>query len=112
MSYGLKSVTKQCTKKILEQMENSFYEVYIKEEESLIGIFCSIKNKDKNIPVIIINKYINLVNIGGTIKISINNDCKILKLGDVKYHNKEYNISLLEVIENKDVNINYHIYYK
>ena len=89
-------------------MENSFYKVFIKEE-SLMGIFCQIKYKDKNIPIIIINKYINFVNISKTIKVSVNNNCKIIKLGDIKYYNKEYNISMLEIIENKDDNINYRI---
>ena len=87
-------------------MENSFYKVYIKEERALLGIFIHIKYKNKNIPVIIINKYINFVNISKTIKVSVNNNCKIIKLGDIKYYNKEYNLSMLEIIENKDDNIN------
>ena len=37
----------------------------------------------------------------------LNNELKIINLGNVKYHNKEYNITILEIIENKNININY-----
>ena len=107
MAGSLKPVTKQSTKKILNQMENSFYKININEEKSFIGIFSHFKNKNINIPVLIINKYIKYENIDKSIKVLINNNYKIINLGDVKYHNKEYNITILEIIENKNNNINY-----
>ena len=103
----LKPVTKQNTQKILNQMENSFYKININGEISIIGIFTHIKNQDINLPVIIINKYIKFEKIEESVKLFINNDYKIINLGDAKYHNKEYNITILEIIENKNININY-----
>ena len=107
MAGSLKPVTKQCTKKILNQMENSFYKININEGKSIIGIFSHFKNKNINIPVLIINKYIKYENIGKSIKVFINDDYQIIRLGNVKYHNEEYNITILEIIENKNININY-----
>ena len=100
MAGSLRPVTKQCTKKILNQMENSFYKININDEKSLLGIFIHFKNENINIPVLIINKYIKFENI-------INDDYQIIRLGNVKYHNEEYNITILEIIENKNININY-----
>ena len=107
MAGSLKPVTKQCTKKILDQMENSFYKININNEISIIGIFTHIKRQDMNIPVIIMNKYIKFEKIDKSVKVFINNDYKMVKLGNVKYHNKEYNITILEIIEDKNININY-----
>ena len=88
-------------------MENSFYKININEEKSLLGIFSHFKNDKINIPVLIIDKYIKFENIDKSIKVFINNERKIINLGNVKYHNKEYNITILEIIENKNNNINY-----
>ena len=52
-------VTKKCTQKILDQMNNNFiYKINVTEEKFLIGFICKIKNKNKKIPVMIINNYI------------------------------------------------------
>ena len=103
MAGSLKPVTKQCTKKIWNQMENSFYTISVGDKKSIIGIFTYIKSKNLNIPILIINKYIKYENIAKYIKVLINDDCKTMNLGDIKYHNKEYNITILEIIENKNI---------
>ena len=51
-------VTKQCTQKILYQMNNSFYKINEQDGKFDIGFFCYIKFKEKNIPIVIINRYI------------------------------------------------------
>ena len=107
MAVFQKPVTKQCTKNILKQMENTFYKIYINGETSFIGIFCYIKYKKINIPVLIINKYIQFEYINQTIRVMIKNDFNTIRLGEIKYNNKEHNITILEIIENKKVNINY-----
>ena len=53
---SLKPITKQCTKKrILKQMENSFYKIITNEGKVGIGCFSNIKSKNINIPVLIID---------------------------------------------------------
>ena len=102
------AVTKQCTKIILEQMNNSFYKINEKEGNFDIGYFCHIKSQIKIIPVIIINKFLTKEEFDkNTITISTNNGIKIIKLGDKKYRNKNYNITILEVKELKDYNLNF-----
>ena len=102
-----KPVTKQCIKNILKQMGNTFYKIYINGESSFTGIFCYIKYRKINIPVLIINKYIKFEYINQTIRVMIKNDFITIRLGEIKYNNKEHNITILEVIENKNVHINY-----
>ena len=102
-----KPVTKQCTKKIYDQMENSFYKIIDKDGNFGIGIFCYIKNIDKNIPAIIINnpkideKHHNIINISKG-----KNNTKI-QLLNRRYINKECNIIILEIKEHKEYKIDY-----
>ena len=90
-----KPVTKQKTKKILEQMDNLFFK--INEENENIGIFCNIKYKNKKIPVVITNNHMSS---DDYINVSINKKKKKIEIGDVIYNNKEYNYSILEIKEN------------
>ena len=48
----LKSVTKECHEKILDQMNNSICIIKGKDDKNEIGLFCNIKYKNQNIPVI------------------------------------------------------------
>ena len=104
-----KPVTISNTEKILNQMHNSIYEIDEAEEE--FGIFCKIKYKKENIPVLIssfkvINeKYIQKYN--NKIKVSINNEIKTIELGNIKYLNEEYDLSIVEIKDNGLNNINY-----
>ena len=107
MEGSLKPVSKQSTHKILSQMENSFFKIDINGDKSIIGIFTKIKHENINIPILIINKYIKYENISKSINVFLNNDSKTISLGKIKYHNKEYNITILEIIENKNINVNY-----
>ena len=50
-----KPIKKKCIEKILYQMNNTVYKIKEKNEKNKYCFFCSIKNKNKNIPVIIVN---------------------------------------------------------
>ena len=103
-------VTKQSTKKILEQMDNSIYKINTKNGKYDIGIFCKIKIRNVNIPVFItsfkIFKEKNILE-NNKIKVSIGNKIEIITLGDKKYFNEELDISVLEIKENKNNKISY-----
>ena len=100
-----KSMSNLCLGKILDQMNKSLYKINEKEGKFEIGFFCHIQIKEKtiqkNIPVLIINNYVRLDDYIDEIKISFNKGTKIIKLGDTKYQNKDYNMTLLEIKENK-----------
>ena len=83
-----KSITKQRTKIIYNQMNDSFYKIQGKDDKLGIGFFCNIKIKDKNILVLVTNyhliddKYIEN-NFG--IKTKINNELNIVKFGNKNF---------------------------
>ena len=91
-----KPVTKQITKKILDQMDTLFFK--INEENKNIGIFCNLKYKNKIVPVVIIN---NQMIKDDYINISINKKKKKIEIGDIIFKNEEYNFSVLEIKENE-----------
>ena len=93
----------KCIWKISDQMSNSFCKI----NEYDIGFFCHIKYYDEKIPVMIINNYIRDKDYNGTIEVIMNNKHKKIELGNVRYKNKEYNISILEIKENKNEKYNF-----
>ena len=95
-----KPVTKKSTQKILEQMNNTFYE--IDEKKEIYGFFCFIKYKNKKIPILIINKYINNEDMEDSINVTINN--KRIELIDLLYNNIDYNISIILINKNNIIN--------
>ena len=100
-----KSVTKRCTQTILDQMNNNYiYKIQEKDGNFSNGFFCNIKYQNKNIPVVIINKYIIKDDI---INLFINNDIKKIKLGKTIIIDDEYNISIIEIQKSVGYNINY-----
>ena len=95
-----KSITKRCLEKILDQMNNSLYRVNEKDGKFETGFFCYIQNKQKPIPTLIINNYNKLNDYKDNIKVSLNNESMTLELGETKYYNKDYKMTLLEIKEN------------
>ena len=93
----------KCIWKISDQMSNSFCKI----NEYDIGFFCHIKYYDEKIPVMIINNYIRDKDYNGTIEVIMNNKPKKIELGNVRYKNKEHNISILEIKENKNEKYNF-----
>ena len=107
-----KSVTKSQTQIIFNQMNNSFYKIQGKDNKFGIGVFCKIKIKNKNI-LALVTKY-NLIDEiyieqNNGIKIIINNELNLIKFGDkrLKYINKELDLTVIEIKENKKFKINY-----
>ena len=109
-----KPVTKECTKKILEQMNNMnnlIYGIYDKNNQQLgTCFFCFIKYNYIKIPVMIVSyqkiiKY--LLNNSKGVDISINNELFFIEFGNAKYLNKNYDLLIIQIKENKDIHINY-----
>ena len=98
-----KSVTKQCHKNILDQMNNSIYDIKNKKEK---GLFCYIKINHNKIPVLIINKYINNDEYLNNINVSINKKDINIEIDDIIYKDKINNISIIK-IKNDNKNIKY-----
>ena len=107
-----KSVTKSQTQIIFNQMNNSFYKIQGKDNKFGIGVFCKIKIKTKHIFVLMTNYNIIdeiYVEQNNGIKIIINNEINLIKLGDkrLKYINKEINLTVIEIKESKKFKINF-----
>ena len=103
-----KSTTKQCTQTILNQMNLNFmYKINEKEGKFSLGFFCHIKNKNKKIPIIVINNHIFDEENKDIINVSLNDKVKEIKLGNTKYRNKEFNISMVEIKEDEEYNFNF-----
>ena len=104
-----KPVSKLCTKIIFSQMNGAIYKIKIEqmEESKGIGFFCYINFKSKNIPVLITNtKIINeeYLENNNQIKISLNKGFKTIELCENKYINKEYDLSIIEIKDDKSLN--------
>ena len=101
-----KPMTKHCTKKLIDQMEKYLYKLNEKEETYEIGFFCHINHQNKKIPVLITNNNI-LDDKNDLINISLNDITSNVKLGKTKYINTNYNLTIIEIEEKKDYNINF-----
>ena len=102
-----KPMTKQCINKILSQIDNSFYKIKNNNKKSEIGIFCLIKYKNKQLPVLVATyELINekyLAN-NNNIDISLNNEFMPIEFGNTKYLNKQYDLSVIEIKQNNKIN--------
>ena len=102
-------LSQTCLKKILTQTNNSIYQIYRNDGKTKLGIgfFCYIKYEKKEIPVAIINNYeFNKEDID-SIKIYKENDEKEIKLGNIRIKNKEFNLTVIEIEDNKKIKIDY-----
>ena len=119
------SISKQCTKTILDQMNKSLYKIEYEKGKFHTGFFCHIKYENKNIPVLITNYQALYIEKNKEIHVTSNNETISIELGDIKYFNKIYDLSILQIKENKNINKiyffeldenvyknNYEIYYK
>ena len=98
------SISEECTRKILNQMENSIYLIKGKEKELNLGFFCHIKYNNKDIPVLITSyQIINERYLSNNDKINIINNKEIIEInfGKAKYLNKELDLSVIEIKENE-----------
>ena len=102
------AISYDCTKTIIEQMEKYICKIKISETTGT-GFFCKIPFPDKNnmLSVFITNNHLINEEILYTKDINIDlyvyeeNDIIKLKLNDrIKYTNKEYDITIIEIKEN------------
>ena len=110
MSEHSKPVTRDCTKKILDQMDNSICIIKGKEGIFGFGFFFHINYGKENIPVML-TKYQTIDDIylesHDSIWVSMNQKQKRIEFGFTKYINKEYDLSIIEIKENKSLNIKF-----
>ena len=93
--------------KILDQMNNSFYQIINNRRTEGNAFFCHIKHKNKWIPVLISNSHsFNNMNIK-TINVSKNNILKTFEVGDTIYINLEYDLSIIQIKDNFNEEINF-----
>ena len=99
------------TKKILYQMENCICKIYNNDGGKGTGFFCKIVYNNYNIPVMITNNHIideKYIKENKSINITLNDDniTKIIILNDnrIKYTNKEYDITIIEINSEDEIN--------
>ena len=107
-----KSISKRRTKIIYDQMNGSFYKIIGTNNKYGIGIFCKIIMNNKDILVLMTNYHLideDYIENNSGIRIKINNELIHIKFGDkrLNYTNKEYDLSIIEIKENKKIKINY-----
>ena len=105
MSLHIKPISIECTKIIIKQMKNSLYSIKTPDEKIGMGLFCYIQCHNKKVPVLITNNHIINEECDETLKILINKNYKDLQLGNSRYKNKEYDLAVLEIKENKNDNL-------
>ena len=106
-------ISYECTKKIVEQMERNICEINVGKNKGT-GFFCKIPfpKQDNMLPVLITNNHIidegllNQENI--KIKIDIKEEENIKEIinnnNRMKYTNEEYDITIIEIKEEDDIN--------
>ena len=100
MEKYLKSVSKECLEKILEQMNNSICTIQGKDGKNETGVFCLMRYYNENIPTLLIKNNINNNDYKDKIKVSLNNNNnKIIGIKNKIYKNYYYNISIIELEE-------------
>ena len=102
MAECVKLISKHCTQKILEQMNNCFNKI---KETNNICFFTKIKIKNIIIPVIITSyQIINNIANNNKINVYINNELIKIELGKIKYFNKDYELAIIQIKENNKIN--------
>ena len=97
-----KSVTKECHEKILDQLNNSFYEIKNDEGKCGMGFFCKIKYDENKIIPVLITAY-KLINedYHTNIDVLINKEYIKIEFGSINYINKNLDLSIIEIKENE-----------
>ena len=105
-----KPITYECTKKIIEQMNKNICKIEIGDNRGT-GFFIQLSYNNKILKLFITNNHIInediLYNNNENIKIKIKNenDYKYINLNNRnKYTNKEYDITIIEIKEEDEIN--------
>ena len=101
-------ITEKQKQNIKNQIENSFCEIEVNENEHLIGFFCyiPIQNEINLLPALIINKFIEKEK--DKITIYKNNNCLSLSIDKERkiFSIKEYNITFFEIKKDDNLDMN------
>ena len=96
-------ISYECTKKIIEQMEKNIFKIKIGKKQAT-GFFCKIPYNNKIVLMTnnhVIDENINEINI----KIKEEKESRIINLKNrIKYTNKEYDITIIEMNEKDNIN--------
>ena len=96
-------ISYECTKKIIEQMEKNIFKIKIGKKQGT-GYFCKIPYNNKIVLMTnnhVIDENINEINI----KIKEEKESRIINLNNrIKYTNKEYDITIIEMNEKDNIN--------
>ena len=96
-------ISYECTKKIIEQMEKNIFKIKIGKKQAT-GFFCKIPYNNKIVLMTnnhVIDENINEINI----KIKEEKESRIINLNNrIKYTNKEYDITIIEMNEKDNIN--------
>ena len=103
-----KPVTRETHKKISDYLDNSIYQIKVSEDKYGIGFFCSLKFHGKQIFVLITNyQTVNedyLKNLD-YIDVLINQESIKVEFNGIYYFEKQLDLSVIEIIENKRIKI-------
>ena len=101
-----KPVSLQSTEKIVEQMKNNICKINLLDGSKGTGFFCKISYNNNFFPVFITNNHVineEILEKQNKILISMNKKQMELELKNkIKYTNKEYDITIIEIKENRD----------
>ena len=100
-------ITKSSMEIILEQMTNSVCLINNKKGSYELGFFVNFIYKKEKIKMLITRYDIMDGYNENILNIIFKNENKKIQIGNKRYLNKEYNISIIEIIENKNDNIKF-----
>ena len=87
-------------------MENSFYKIKKNESDFEFAYFSYIKYKIEKIPVLITKSDL-IKEIDNKLELTINNETKIINIGDFRYKNKEFDVEIIKIEKNQVDIINF-----
>ena len=102
----LNPVTKETHKKILDNLDNSIYQIKGTEGKYGTGFFCYVKCHNKNIPILITSYQIideNYVEKNKNLDIYINEERIEIEFGSIYYMDKDLDLTLIEIKENNKI---------
>ena len=107
-----KWVSLETTEEIIKQMKTKICKIYLKNGIKGTGFFCKISllNQNNKLNVLITNNHIINEEIikGKEIIIKINNKSKRIELDNrIKYTNKEYDVTIIEIKKEDEINCEY-----
>ena len=109
-------VSLETTEEIIKQMKTKTCKIYLKNEKKETGFFykISLPNKKNKLNVLITNNHIineEIIKRKEEIIIEINKESKRIELDNrIKYTNKEYDVTIIEIKEEDEINCEYFEY--